>query len=99
MCIRDRSWINTASATDPGTTETGDHRIVSGLVPTASAGVPHNIVDYRVAPSVTTTYYLGFDMTFSGGSNASAFGRISANRAAPYLTGYTAIVTGILWGG
>lgn len=94
-----RSWINTASATDPGTAANADSRIVSGLVPTASGGVQQNIIGYRVSVSTTTTHYLGASMTFSGGSNASAYGRISAVRVSPSMTGKRGRVSLLFVGG
>jgi hypothetical protein len=94
-----RAWINTASGTDPGTTANGNTRLVTNLVPSANGGA---ILAMPGIPVTVTAaeqdYYLTSGMTYSVGT-PTTYGRITATRVVPYLTGYSGIVTGILWGG
>lgn len=84
-----RAWVHTVSATDPGTTTSEDQRIASTSVPVGGNPLHNSLVGYRVTPTATTTYYFSANMSFTDGVSRApqAYGRISAVRAVPYLTG------------
>jgi hypothetical protein len=93
-----RAAINNAASFPSQSTSQGDRQSGTPTMPTAAADSLLEFPQWRVTTAISTTYNLLGAITFSAG-NPSLFGRISAVRAVPYLTGYSANVTGILWGG
>ncbi len=86
----------TAGATGIGTLGTSSAHIP--LTCNANAALSLAVPDFPVTVAATTTYRLKTLAVFGGGS-CGGFGRITAVRTEPHLFGYTASVTGILWGG
>lgn len=90
---------NTVSATMPtSATTAGDSLSYTSTSPTAAADTPIVVPARREVVTVATPYYSVARALFSVGS-PKVFGRISAVRAIPYLTGTTGKVTLFFAGG
>lgn len=91
-------WDVSIATSSLGGGSPSDSNAETSIFSTANVGQFVIVPQYRVTTDGSITYWMVVGATYSAGSPA-CFGRLSAVRAIPYLTGTTGNIVGILWGG